>query len=278
MAKQIPRPMNKSVSLSSVILDPETFQLRGSQEVLEHHVEDLLGDLQAGRGPFDRLMLWDNPETGQLVLIQGHHRFEAYKRFGWTKKIPVEVYRCSEEKALLLAAQDNSKSVLPFTNQERQSAAWRLVVREAGSIAETAQATGISRSQVSNMRTVRNDLRKLGVDLPRSWNEALRTWKGIETAGADVDWEGAVYEERKAKFKDDHGAAIHHGTTYHEDATLDAIAEILGQRMCHRMAERNPELFPEMADEFDILLRVDDEEEGLRGDFEDEDDLEDIPL
>ncbi|WP_425661925.1 ParB N-terminal domain-containing protein [Roseobacter sp. EG26] len=84
------RPARRSVSLQTIETRPDVFQFRHS-EVYEHHVGDLAKALQSAGG-LDALTLWQDPETGSLVLVDGHHRLAAYQQTGWTKKVPAVVH------------------------------------------------------------------------------------------------------------------------------------------------------------------------------------------
>lgn len=65
------RPTRQQVSLRSITTKTDTFQFR-HVEVDQHHVDELAAVLETGR-VLDRLTLWNDPETGELVVVDGHH-------------------------------------------------------------------------------------------------------------------------------------------------------------------------------------------------------------
>lgn len=117
------RPARKQVSLRGITTKTETFQFR-HVEVDQHHVDELATVLETGR-PLDRLTLWTDPETGELVVVDGHHRLAAYRQVGWRKKVPVAAHSCGIEEARLFALRENGKTRLPLTRDERIEAAQR---------------------------------------------------------------------------------------------------------------------------------------------------------
>lgn len=90
------RPARKPVSLRNITTKTDVFQFRHF-EVDPHHVDDLEAVLNSGK-LLDPLTLWTDPETGELVVVDGHHRLAAYKQIGWRKKVPALVHSCGIEQ------------------------------------------------------------------------------------------------------------------------------------------------------------------------------------
>ena len=128
----------------------------------------------------------------QAVLIEGHHRMEAYRRAGITEGIPVVYFKGTIEDAVAESGRANSRAKLPMPLRERSDYAWRLVKLGRPSIRETAPAANISERQVAIMRKVAKALgdRAFSYD---GWIAALQASKGI----APLTWEPAEIEARK---------------------------------------------------------------------------------
>ena len=109
------QPKVTQVSLSTITIDTDTFQFR-DEDLTEYHVEELRSQLRP-REPLDALTLWQCPNTNALIVLDGHHSFEAYKRFGWSSKVPARVHTCSLKDARKLALTENAKARLPMTPQ-----------------------------------------------------------------------------------------------------------------------------------------------------------------
>ncbi|WP_027032210.1 ParB/RepB/Spo0J family partition protein [Mesorhizobium loti] len=132
---------------------PELFQPRGG--ISERHVSDLIKAIKAV-GALDpvTVMVVGN----RTILIDGHHRFEAYGAARWSTPVPVRYFEGTPEEAVLVAGEVNSKAKLPMDNTDRQNFAWRLVLIDRHSIARVARASGISAAQVTIMRRAKRTL------------------------------------------------------------------------------------------------------------------------
>lgn len=157
--------------LQSISRMPELFQPRGGVD--EKHVDDLMKAVKA-MGILDPVTVLAVGE--RAVLMDGHHRLEAYERAGKTVDIPVAYFDGTPQEAVLAAGEANSKAKLPMTSQERQDYAWRLILIGLYSKAKVAQASGVSQPQVAIMRRARKDL---GEDAEgyKSWFKARYAWK-----------------------------------------------------------------------------------------------------
>ncbi|WP_245437759.1 MULTISPECIES: ParB N-terminal domain-containing protein [unclassified Mesorhizobium] len=149
---------------------PELFQPRGG--ISERHVSDLIKAIKAvgaldpvtvmvvGRGIPDTSAGGSSSQAAgsRFILIDGHHRVEAYGAAKWTQPVPVTYFQGTPEEAVLVAGEANSKAKLPMDNTDRQNFAWRLVLIDRHSKAEVAKASGISGNQVAIMRRVKRTL------------------------------------------------------------------------------------------------------------------------
>jgi len=68
----------RKVKLDELHLDTNNFQFR-RLPFLDGHVDDLVEAIKRVTY-LDPLTVWERPEDGRLVVLEGHHRFEAYVR------------------------------------------------------------------------------------------------------------------------------------------------------------------------------------------------------
>ncbi|MEO9682778.1 MAG: ParB N-terminal domain-containing protein [Tateyamaria sp.] len=130
-------------------IEERTDLMQFRERLQEHHVAELVGILKQDR-ELDPVTLWEDPETGATVLVDGHHRLAAYRRAEWSKPIPSQVHHCDRKAARLLAMGENGKARLQFTTTERRNAAWALACDGSTdqwfySRAEVASAAGRKR-------------------------------------------------------------------------------------------------------------------------------------
>jgi ParB-like chromosome segregation protein Spo0J len=165
-------PTPERVLLSALTRAPEAFNVRG-EPLVEYQLHHL-GRALAVQGDLTPILVL--PIGRSLLIVDGHHRAEAYRR-AKREAIPVEVFNGSVREAVLEAAARNTRTVLPMDNRQRQDLAWRLVNCDF-TLNQITRATGIARSQVGIMRKVK---RALGNDAAgRSWGEARNLANGRE--------------------------------------------------------------------------------------------------
>ncbi|MEL7378769.1 MAG: ParB N-terminal domain-containing protein [Pseudomonadota bacterium] len=166
------------LSLEQIKEDLAVFQPRVGGELNEEHVENLARFAKKGR-PLDPVWVWER-SPGCFVLMQGHHRIEAYRRSGWTDPIPVMVHCCSEEEALCKALSGNIKDVQSLTRADKLNVAWRYTVHTSLKKKEVADEAGVCERTVGNMRQCRDSLLESGDftrrTLPCEWGEARELW------------------------------------------------------------------------------------------------------
>ena len=148
----------KRLSVKDIETHTELFQPRMGV-IDDDHVEDLVRALKAKghKGDLDPILVVMGEETH--LLVDGHHRLEAYRVQG-RKSIPVKLFQGTLEQAVLAAGKANSKVKKPMSPAERLSFAWRLVRLDTYSISQIAEASGVSQRQVSFMRRIRAELRE----------------------------------------------------------------------------------------------------------------------
>ncbi|PTV94269.1 hypothetical protein C8J27_108160 [Rhodobacter aestuarii] len=136
----------------------ETFCLRDLRSN-QTHLRSLVQLLRT-LGDLDPILLWQEIDaggkaTGRLVLLDGHHRLDAYASVkGRRALIPAKILNGDRSDALLAAIAANSRENLPLTKDERMNAAWQLV-RLPGkrlSVPKVSKAAGVGTASVDRMR------------------------------------------------------------------------------------------------------------------------------
>lgn len=183
-----PAVLSDELAWRDIRQEPGLFQARGGQ-LYEPH----LSDLASAIGREGMLTPVDVIQIGpQAVLIEGHHRMEAYRRAGITEGIPVVYFKGTVEDAVAESGRANTRAKLPMPLRERNDYAWKLVKLGRHKIKETATAANISERQVAIMRKVAKALGDGAFGYER-WMPALQASKGI----APLTWEPDEIEARK---------------------------------------------------------------------------------
>jgi len=149
---EVPRPAR--LPLSAITEMPRIFQPREGLNSI-HAMElakivDRIGDLD----PVTIMVV-----RGEYVLIDGHHRAEAYRRAAAERSdIPVQYFDGDPLAALIEVGTANGKVRLNLKPKERQDFAWRLVVSDLLTRPQIEAASGISRAQVTLMRKAKKVL------------------------------------------------------------------------------------------------------------------------
>ncbi|RUW27629.1 nuclease [Mesorhizobium sp. M4B.F.Ca.ET.215.01.1.1] len=227
--------------LVSVRVLPDLFQPRGGMD--ERHLSDLVKLLRSRKDldPVTVMVVGDS-----YVLIDGHHRHEAYQRTG-NDSIPTVYFEGTPEEAVLEAGKANAKAKLPMSSRERQDFAWRLVVLDRYSKAKVADASGTSTSQVATMRKAK---RVLGVDAGNfeTWFKARKAAEGKDMDGADEfdpeEWKQQVAD----RFADTLARTFSGRLSDDPEIAAMALAAYFGRRLPEVVGELQGFL-PEVADE-----------------------------
>ncbi|MGY9046785.1 hypothetical protein P775_15060 [Puniceibacterium antarcticum] len=231
--QRLTRSAQRTVKLDDIHTRPDTFQYR-DREYENHHVEEIADVLQR-KGRVDRIDLWKDPESGELVVLDGHHRLEAHRRVGMSK-VPAVIFEGAEEAARLHALQENAKARLPMTASEKNNATWRLVcqVRDDGEYVYSKKAlvknAGAADGTVGNMRRTRTRLLEADKPLPETWWGALAELK--DAAGKDLtdDDRDAMIDERARRLDDRVGKDIANMAEIQIEAVIKMLEKRLGQK------------------------------------------------
>jgi len=189
-----------SVSLGGIETDEDTFQHRayGWEDTWEgkEQIKDLMRHLRNTQEPLDPILVYR--VDGKLVVVDGHHRLEAYRRVQWDKLVPVEVLAGSLRDAKEAGFTANNKGQRPFTLQERQEKAWDYTKEwffegmKGLSKDWTAKRAGIAQGTVARMRRL---IRAEGETLKDlSWAEVMQRGNEDNLREPDHDW-----HQRKVK-------------------------------------------------------------------------------
>ncbi|ACA15368.1 ParB domain protein nuclease [Methylobacterium sp. 4-46] len=223
-AEVMPKAMPSELPLDGIKLEPDLFQQRGTSE---KHISDLVRAIKL----FDVL----EPLTvirvgGDIYLIDGHHRYEAYRIAEKTSGIPVRYFGGTLDEAVLESGKANSRAKLPMTSLERQNYAWRLVLMGLYSKADTAAAAGVSSSQVATMRKVKRQLGADAADHPLWW-QAFNVSKGESAAimsnEAIEEWKQAQADQYADRLQKEFGNKL---STNPEIAAM-ALAAYFGRKL-----------------------------------------------
>lgn len=221
----------RKVKLEDLDTDTYEFQFRQHDYDL-NHVQQLVSAIERG-DEMDTMTAWANPDDGKLYILAGHHRLKALRHTKRKAPVRVHVFEGSRRDARLLALQSNKKEVLPQTTAERQNAAWRLVCMWAEdegyeySVKETYTAAGISRGQVSNMRSVRERLHARDEALPDTWLEARLLDKGEDNQMSDQDHD-ALLQAQIARIDEKIGSWITEAAHRHPEALATVFVRRTG--------------------------------------------------
>lgn len=211
--KKQPQKMPQRLLLREIHEEPTVFQPRGfegTHDQSEQHIATLTQAALVG-GLDEPLTVWWS--GGRWIVVDGHHRLEAYRRAqagGKTgkpmKALVAALGDVSLQEAISTATQRNARDKLRMAAADKMNAAWRLVCMGQGSIAEHARAATVSPAQISLMRSAKVRLMGEGQEV---------------SALLDMSWEGA-----RTFGKDGHGGG---GGEWADLERERAIVELLGK-------------------------------------------------
>ncbi len=185
--KGLPRPIKRRVHLSELTTDEATFQPRLSGTG-ERHISTLCDAIKRGR-ELDPIAVWENPETGGLVVADGHHRLEAYQRTKPNSRVRVEVYRCDLVSAMSLSMLDNTKERQSLPREDRAQWTWARLLEGGWRVVDLYTLAGISKRAVMYQKSLKVKLEKAHQPLPATWKGALATNKEDRDYDAELSYE-----------------------------------------------------------------------------------------
>ncbi len=244
------RPRQCFVHLDELDIDPDYFQFR-QIPLDQHHARELREALKR-EGSLEPLIVWRDPETGRLVVADGHHRLAAYREAQWSAPVPVEIHDCDKTQARLLGLAENAKARLPMSGTERADAAWTLVSAKAYSKAEIVKHTGVSDGRVAKMRRVLKQLEEGEEEIPTTWWRAMKLANNGEDYSNDPEARDAMIEARCMKLDEQVGKLIATEAEFCIEAVMLMLERRLGRKVEFLVEEWSK------ADDFDEFSLDDD--------------------
>ena len=182
----------------------------------EQHAMEIASAIKAGRnvGP---LLVY--AAGGRVLLLDGHHRLEAYKAAGVTAPVAVEFFTGTPKDAVLVARARNSPTKKAMSKMDRLNAAWVLVKLGEHTKAAICDATLASKGSVDAMRNV---LKAIGSE---------------EAAECKTWWQARRVADRKAGGKDMTEAERRTWREEQADQWADRLAKTFTTKMVN-----NPEV------------------------------------
>ena len=195
------QPSNpKKLKLKDIEIISSLFQHRSKNEApSRRHVAELIRALKSSQGePLDSLTVYWVGDA--WALLDGHHRYNAYKEHEYSKAVPVNVFNGSFEEAITVGLQDNIKDKLPMGSSEKSNAAWRLVVGTNLSISKIKAASTRSKQTIIDMRKIKNALLEKHPEqylITIGWDKARRLYQDgrIPKTEHDDEWEDKQAQE-----------------------------------------------------------------------------------
>ncbi len=226
--KNTEEPMRRPDRLEFELIDlhPELFQPR-YEALDEHHVQELARTIKR-QGDLDPILLLPVGQRG--VVIDGHHRLDAYKLACVTNTVPVNWFCGSVEEAVLEAGRINSKVRLVMGTQERMNYAWRLVLLDKYTKPEMMEASGASDGQLGKMRRLKRELGDDAYDFT-VWQEALNHHQKKTRKPMDDDQREAYLENLANDYADRLHKAFGTKLGQNPEVAARALAFHLGRRL-----------------------------------------------
>ena len=169
-------------------------------------------------------------------LIDGHHRYEAYRRraaeLGTEIDVPVYWFKGTAKEAAVEAGKANSRAKLPLRQEEKSNHAWRMVVAGGFKNREVMAAASVSKRNVTNMRNAKVKCEAEGIDTGGSWGYVSGRLRGQ----MNREWDEDQVEMRAAKMAN--SLTRHMGKHLFLSAEITARAlDIVFGRRSHEIIE-----------------------------------------
>ena len=193
-----PAPDITELVISDIEIIESVFQHRsGNQAGSGQHIDALVKSLRNRKGvaldPLTVFWVGDG-----WVLVDGHHRRDAYEEHGRTEPVPVRVFRGTLDEAICEALRGNSRDKLSMGQREKSEAAWRLVIGTSLRPFQIVESSTISKVTIYRMNKARDEIRQKWPDTilaDLSWKDAMN-YKGMASPEQEFDEE---WMEKQAK-------------------------------------------------------------------------------
>jgi ParB-like chromosome segregation protein Spo0J len=231
-----------ALTLEDVATCPAVFQPRltgGADGLDAAHVEALAFALR--NKAEDRRFL--DPLTvfavgRRFFVVDGHHRFAAYQLVGTARNIPVEHFSGTLDEAVREALRINAKVHLSMGREQRNAAAWRLVVQGERTVSQRPSKRGLADVSGLSVRTIarmRDMCRRLAL-MEKASEGDWTTGNIPPSVWDDYGQALSVLAAGRGRSDDDEEAWL--------SQWADRWADQLG-RMFGKEAHKNPEVFGE---------------------------------
>jgi len=175
------------ICMDEIHLESEAFQLRNIISSTDFygskgHVDKLAKELKSAQHHLEPVILSrlhvPSQAAQRLVLIDGYHRFNAYRAKGRTE-IPAFIIHADPMEAALQSVLVNSRNTLNMSSAEKLEAYWTvfLIMTDKPGQTSILKKIGCSNGTLQNFRVAFKELRKdksLEEVLEYTWAEAKR--------------------------------------------------------------------------------------------------------
>ncbi|MEP2953165.1 MAG: ParB/RepB/Spo0J family partition protein [Sulfitobacter sp.] len=192
----LPRPTKRRVKLTELTTDEITFQPRPGGTG-ERQLATLCDVLKRGQ-ELDPMAVWENPETGELVIADGHHRLEAHQRTHPDARVRVEVYRCDLKTAMALSMLDNTKERVSLPREDRAQWTWARLLEGGWRVVDLYKLAGISKRTVLYQKSLLKKLEDEQKPIPDTWKKALMGNREVRDFDAELSHEALLAAVDKA--------------------------------------------------------------------------------
>lgn len=192
----LPRPTKRHVLLSELTTDEATFQPRLG-DIDERQVLKLCDALRRGVD-LDPISVWENPENGEFVVADGHHRLEAHQRINPKVRVQVEVFRCDVRTAAIIPMIENTKERLNLPREDRAEWTWKRLSEGGWRVVDLYKLGGVSKRTVQYQKSTMKALEAAGEAVPSTWKGALATNSGERDHDAEHSYEALMAATDKA--------------------------------------------------------------------------------
>lgn len=216
----------KTLPCASIKAIPEVFYTRG-KDWSEYQVGVMCKALHAG---FDLEPILVIQIADATIVVDGHHRLEAYGRVKSASPVPVRYFPGTPSEALLEAVRCNAQSSIQMDGPQRQTCAWRLVLTRLYSKRDIAQASGVSLGQIGNMRVAARELGDAAMDLP-TWFLAQKAWKGTSRPAMNEDERGLWVQQQAERGAEVLRTKFGMWLAKHPEIAAQALAIYFGRKL-----------------------------------------------
>lgn len=173
------------------------------------------------------------------IVVDGHHRLEAYGRVKGAPPVPVRYFPGTPSEALLEAVRCNAQASIQMDGPQRQTCARRLVLTRLYSKRDIAQASGVSLGQIGNMRVAARELGEAAMDQP-TWFLAQKAWKGTCRPAMNDDERDLWVQQQGERGAEGLRSKFGMWLAKHPEIAAQALAIYFGRKL--------PEVYRELRD------------------------------